>query len=224
MKNWKTTLFGIIALVLPLLAWQGYITDKQAELMLYLCVASGLAVSADAQKLKDKINENKGKGSLWVIILLPFLTFNCTALRQIEYDQVAKAFSEKAIRHIFEQPNFNFDSDSIYLEKEVNYNIIDKAFLGKAHIFTSEGESSLKTLSIKIQVSWLYLPATNRVRLKFKKIRYGKHNIGAYHRSVGSKYCDRVYCKSLARFKQFERKATRDDKKIRSIGKRAIYA
>jgi hypothetical protein len=172
MKNWKTTLFGVVALLLPLLAYTGFITKEIAEAMLTLCIAFGFISSADAKKTKDKIDNRQ----IWTVLLicgLPILFSSCAVLRQADYDQIAQSFSEKAIRQIYKQPNFTFSQDSINLSKEVPYSIIEKV-LGKSLTpkFTSEGESSLKTEAVFIQIKWAYIADRKNVLLTFIRVKW----------------------------------------------------
>jgi hypothetical protein len=172
MKNWKTTIFGVTALLLPLLAYTGFITKEITEAILTLCVGFGFVASADAKKAKDKIDNRR----IWTALLicgLPIMLSNCTVLRQADYDQIARSFSQKAIRDIFKQPVFSFEQDSIYLSKEVPYSAIE-AVLGKVLTpkFTGEGESLLKTKTVFISIKWSYIADRKNVLLTFIRIKW----------------------------------------------------
>ena len=172
MKNWKTTVFGLIALLLPLLAYSNFITKEVAEALLTLCIGFGFVSSADAKKVKDKIDNRQ----IWTVLLiccLPILFSSCQVLRQADYDQIARSFSQRAIRQIFKQPNFRFGQDSIYLSKEVPYSTIETV-LGKRLTpkFTGEGETLLKTKTVFIQIKWYYISERKNVQLTFTRIKW----------------------------------------------------
>lgn len=210
MKNWKTTLAGCITLLLFAFQITGYLPAHVTEAFATIAVAFGLISSADAQRVgrQDKVANHN---AVWIVIALPALA-SCTVLRQVDYDEVARSFSQKAIRQIFDKPDFTFGADSIYLEKKVPYSLVEKV-IGKrlAYQFTAEGQAQVETKLVFTQAKWQYL-GNNIVLITFKRIRKnGKSvNLGRNIRRVRSWDYNRICRKDLVSIRKIKRDAIND--------------
>lgn len=178
MKNWKTTLAGVITLVLFTLQMSGYLPAHVTEAFATIAVAFGLISSADASRIGK---QDKGNPTHTILVLIALPAFaSCTVLRQVDYDDVAKSFTEKAIKLLFEKPDFSFEADSIFLEKKVPYTLVEQV-IGKklAYKFTAEGQAQVETQLVLTQARWQYL-GNNEVLLTFKRIRKKQYGKSAY--------------------------------------------
>lgn len=210
MKNWKTTLAGIITLLLFSLQSFGIVPDKVTEAFATIAVAFGLISSADAQRSSVSKYNGNTKSVIWAVIALPTLA-SCSVLRQVDYDNVAKSFSQKAVRQIFEKPDFVFGLDSVFLEKRVPYSLVENAIGRKLALqFTAEGQAQVETILVFTQARWQYL-GNNQVLISFKRIRKKQHgksaNLGRNVRRIRAWHYNRICRQDLATIGKIKRNA-----------------